>query len=150
MNIDSSEHKPVKHLHTTTNEEEWSTCFCSRQCEHQKAPYILAPINCRCLAREIANGLEGVVISVVKYSRSISARLLSYRQRWKNVRKQIPWKKNVEHAYPGILKLKTKTKNSIEAWQWLSSLNNCKECTLTYSPGQILTYELNWILNLPG
>lgn len=40
------------------------TCFCSLQWEHQNAPYILAPIECKCLASAIANGDDSVVISV--------------------------------------------------------------------------------------
>lgn len=58
------------------NKKPVCTCFCSKQCEHQKAPYILAPMEFRCFARETAKGLEAVVISVVKYGRSISAKLL--------------------------------------------------------------------------
>lgn len=51
------------------------TSFCSTQCEHQKAPYILAPMDCRCLASEMARGLDGFVSSVSKYGRSSSAAL---------------------------------------------------------------------------
>lgn len=61
---------------THTKRKGKCTCFCSRQCEHQKAPYILAPMEFRCFARERAKGLEVVVISVVMYGRSISAKLL--------------------------------------------------------------------------
>lgn len=53
-----------------------STSFCSKQCEHQKAPYSFAPIECRCLAREIAKGLDFVLTSVVKYGISVSLNLL--------------------------------------------------------------------------
>lgn len=55
------------------------TSFCSKQCEHQKAPYIFAPIECKCLAREIAKGLDFVVTSVLTNGRSISAKLLKRR-----------------------------------------------------------------------
>lgn len=51
------------------------TSFCSWQWEHQKAPYIFAPIERRCFAREIAKGVDGDVISVVKYSSSVIAEL---------------------------------------------------------------------------
>lgn len=57
------------------NLRELVTSFCSKQWEHQKAPYILAPIEWRCFAREIANELDGEVISVVKYGKSISTLL---------------------------------------------------------------------------
>ena len=41
-----------------------------------KSPiHLIAPIDCRCLARERAKGLDFVVISVVKYGRSTIARL---------------------------------------------------------------------------
>lgn len=33
-------------------------------------------MECKCLARDSAKGLDGVVISVAKYGRSFSARLL--------------------------------------------------------------------------
>lgn len=51
------------------------TCFCSWQWEHQKAPYIFAPIECRCFARDIAKGVDSDVISAVKYSISARAEL---------------------------------------------------------------------------
>jgi len=51
------------------------TCFCSTQWEHQKAPYILAPMEWRCSARDIAHGVDWFVISVSYGSRVTSVEL---------------------------------------------------------------------------
>jgi hypothetical protein len=49
------------------------TCFCSKQCEHQNAPYIFAPIDLRCLARAVPAEEDTVVISGSRGFRSMSS-----------------------------------------------------------------------------
>lgn len=53
------------------------TCFCSKQCEHQNAPYILAPMALSCFARLISFALETVATSGSMGGKSISPGLMA-------------------------------------------------------------------------
>lgn len=75
--------KPMKLIPGKPMLNELTTSFCSKQWEHQNAPYILAPMEFRCFAKAIAYGLDDEVISVLKYGSSMSPELEGVKQKKK-------------------------------------------------------------------